>query len=124
MKVKTKIIITAVTIILFMLILPWAAITLVEDLATTGLWFFAFFAVNPLIVIALSIMAGTDLPKLWWIPLGIAALFPPLFGIAIGEFVPDLYAYSVIYLLLGLVAMLGAHFGKRLAAKSKGGKQR
>lgn len=122
MKAQTKIIITAATLILFMLVLPWAAITLAEGLATTGLWFFAFFALNPLVVIALSIMAGTDLPKLWWIPFAIAALFPLLFGIAIGEFVLDLYVYSVIYLPLGLVTMLGTHFGKKLFQWRKDGK--
>lgn len=65
MKIKTKIIIAAVAICLFMFILPWTAIELVEGLATTGLWFFAFFTVNPILVICLSIMAGTELRKLW-----------------------------------------------------------
>ncbi|MBQ4559282.1 MAG: hypothetical protein IJN64_05715 [Lachnospiraceae bacterium] len=121
MKIRTKIIIAAVVIVLFMFVLPWAAIELVEGLATTGLWFFAFFTVNPLLVICLSIMAGTDLRKLWWIPLAIAALFPLLFGLAISDFVWDLYVYSSIYLPVGILAMLGTHLGKKYALKRKGG---
>lgn len=123
MKIRTKIIMAVVTIVLFMFVLPWAAIELVEGLATTGLWFFAFFTVNPLLVICLSIMAGTELRKLWWIPLAIAALFPLLFSAAISEFVWDLYVYSVIYLPVGLLAMFGTHLGKKYALKRKGGEQ-
>lgn len=121
MKVRTKIVVAVVAIVLFMFALPWAAIELVEGLATTGLWFFAFFTVNPLLVICLSIMAGTELRKLWWIPLVIAALFPLLFSAAIGELVWDLYVYSAIYLPVGVLAMLGTHFGKKFASKRKGG---
>lgn len=121
MKVRTKIIVAVVTIVLFMFALPWAAIELVEGLATTGLWFFAFFTVNPLLVICLSIMAGTEIRKLWWIPLAISALFPLLFSAAIGELVWDLYVYSVIYLPIGVLAMLGTHFGKKIVLKRKGG---
>lgn len=104
-----------------MFALPWAAIELVEGLATTGLWFFAFFTVNPLLVICLSIMAGAELRKLWWIPLVIAALFPLLFSAAIGELVWDLYVYSAIYLPIGVLAMIGTHFGKKYALRRKGG---
>lgn len=121
MKVRAKIIVAVVTIVLFMFALPWAAIELVEGLATTGLWFFAFFTVNPLLVICLSIMAGTEIRKLWWIPLVIAALFPLLFSAAIGEIVWDLYVYSAIYLPIGVLAMIGTHFGKKYALRRKGG---
>lgn len=109
---------------LFMMILTWMAIKLFPDRTGIGLWFVSFFAVNPILVIALSIMAGTDLRKLWRIPLAIAALFPLLFGIAIGEFVWDLYVYSAIYLPIGVLAMLGTHFGtKAVLKRKKGGEQ-
>ena len=119
-KTITKIIITVASLILFMMVLPWLALQFGDGWAVTGLWIFAFFTVNPALVIGLSIMAGTELRKLWWIPLAISTLFPLLFGAAIGEFVWDLYVYSAIYLPIGLLAMLGTHFGKKIVLKRKG----
>ena len=118
-KTITKILITVVSLILFMMVLPWLSIGFGDGWAVTGLWMFAFFTVNPALVIALSIMAGTELRKLWWIPVTISALFPLLFGVAIGEFVWELYVYSAIYLPVGLLAMLGTHFGMKIALKRK-----
>ena len=119
-KTITKIIITVASLVLFMMALPWLAIQFADGWAVTGLWMFAFFTVNPALVIGLSIMAGTELRKLWWIPLAISALFPLLFGVAIGELVWELYVYSAIYLPIGLLAMLGTHFGMKIAMKRKG----
>ncbi len=119
-KTIMKIIITVASLVLFMMALPWLAIKFADGWAVTGLWMFAFFTVNPALVIGLSIMAGTELRKLWWIPLAISALFPLLFGVAIGEFVWDLYIYSAIYLPIGLLAMFGTHFGMKIAMKRKG----
>ena len=112
-KVITKIIITVVSLVLFMMVLPWLALEFGDGWAVTGLWMFAFFTVNPALVIALSIMAGTELRKLWWIPLAISALFPLLFGAAIGDLIWELYVYSAIYLPIGLLAMLGTYFGMK-----------
>lgn len=124
MKISTKIIITAITLILFMMVLPLLAIKLFPDWTGIGLWFISFLTVNPILVVCLSIMAGTEFRKLWWIPLAVAVLFPLLFGIAISDFVWDLYAYSAIYLPVGVLAMLGTHFGKKMTLKKqKGGEQ-
>ena len=119
-KTITKIIITVASLVLFMMALPWLAIKFADGWAVTGLWMFAFFTVNPALVIGLSIMAGTEVRNLWWIPLAISVLFPLLFGVAIGEFVWELYVYSAIYLPIGLLAMLGTHFGIKIAMKRKG----
>ena len=123
-KTITKIAIAIASLILFMMVLPWLAVKFGEGLAVTGLWMFAFFTVNPALVIVLSIMAGTELRRLWWIPLAIAALFPLLFSAAIGELVWDLYVYSAIYLPIGLFVMLGTHFGKKIVLKRKGADNR
>lgn len=122
-KTITKIIISVASLILFMMVLPWLAVEFDEGLAVTGLWMFAFFIMNPALVIILSIMAGTELRKLWWVPLMIAALFPLLFSTAIGEMVWDLYVYSAIYLPVGLLTMFGTHFGKKFVLKRKGGER-
>ena len=62
-KTITKIIITVASLVLFMMALPWLAIKFADGWAVTGLWMFAFFIVNPALVIGLSIMAGTELRR-------------------------------------------------------------
>ena len=117
MKLRTKIAISIVVPVVFMLLLPLLEIKLFPEFAGIGLWFVSFFAVNPLIVISLSFMAGTDVKKLWWIPITISAVFPLLFGVAICDFVWDLYFYSAIYLFLGIITMLITHFVKNAVSK-------
>ena len=118
-KTVAKIIIAMVTIVLFMMVLPWMAIQSNDGWAVKGLWMFAFFIVNPALVVCLSVMAGTELRRLWWIPLAVSALFPLLFSAAIGKLVWDLYVYSAIYLPIGLLAMFGTHLGMQLVLKRK-----
>ena len=60
-KTIIKIIITVVSLVVFMMFLPLLAIKFADGWAVTGLWMFAFFTVNPALVIGLSIMAGTEL---------------------------------------------------------------
>ena len=119
MKLKTKIIITVAVLLLFMMILPMTALKLFPDESGFGLWFISFFAVNPLIVAGLGVLAGTDARRLWWSPFLSAAIFPLLFGVAISDFVPDLYFYSVIYLIIGYFFMLVTYFIKKIILKSK-----
>lgn len=122
-KTIIKIIITVVSLVVFMMFLPLLAIKFADGWAVTGLWMFAFFTVNPALVIGLSIMAGTELRRLWWIPITISVLFPLLFGVAVGELVWDLYVYSAIYLPIGILAMLGTHLWNKLVLKKKGGER-
>ena len=120
MKTGRKILLAALSLFVFMTLIPLLVVKFSPDWAGIGLWFLCFFAVNPILVIVLSIIAGTELGKLWWIPFGIAAAFPLLFGIAISDFVPDLYVYSAFYLPIGIAAMLGTHFGKQRVQKKNG----
>ena len=119
MKARTVIIITALLLLLFMFLFPWLAITFSPDLTGIGLWFFSFMAVNPLVIGVVGIMAGTALKKLWWLPLLSALLFPPLFSIAIGEFVWDLYAYCVFYLPIAVITMFVSYLVARKVGKQK-----
>ena len=81
--------------------------------------FFSFFAVDPLVVAGLGVLAGTDVRRLWWLPLLSVVCFPLLFGIAVSDFVWDLYIYSAIYLPIGYCAMLVTYFIKKRAMKDK-----
>ena len=119
MSVKIKIIIAAVSIPLFMLLLPFLAIKLCDPTDVMGIFILAFFAVNPLLTVVLSAMAGSDLGKMWWIPLAIAALFPLLFAVAVGELVWDLYLYSLIYLLLGTLTMTSRYVIRKIASRKE-----
>ena len=117
MKLKTKLTIIFATPVLTMLALPLLAIKLFPHDTGMGLFFILFFLVNPLVVLGLSILAGTDIRKLWWTPLFIAVLFPFLFCGAISELVWELYVYSAFYLPIGLATMVGTHFGKKYVNK-------
>lgn len=119
MCVKKKICIAIVTMLVVMFILPLIAVHIVSSDAGMALCFILFFAVNPLMVIALSIMAGTELRKLWWIPLLAAVLFPVFFGIVVKELLIDLFIYSALYLAVGLLAMIGTHFGIKVVKRGK-----
>ena len=75
-----------------------------------------FFAVNPIVVMLLSVMAGTNVKRLWWIPFFAAFFFPIFFGIAVGDTsVLELYIYSAIYLAIGLLSMLFSHLKTKKA---------
>lgn len=119
MQIAKKAIPALLLLVLFMTLLPWTAVTFARDWAVTGLWFFAFFLVYPLLSVALGILAGTELGKLWWIPLLTAAAFPFLFGVAVGAVVWDLFVYSAIYLALGVFSALATHCLKQFASTRK-----
>ena len=121
MKLIVKIIIMVTSLILFMMIFPLMAIKFFTETSGFGLFLVLFFAVNPILTVFLGALAGTDIKRLWWFPLVIAILFPPFFGVAIGEFVLDLYVYSCIYFSIGVLAMLIAHFVKKLISQRKQG---
>ena len=117
MKAWLKALISIALCVAFMLVLPWVALKFGEGLATTGLWFFAFFALNPMLAVSIGVISGTDARKLWYIPLVVAALFPPLFSLAIADMVWDLYVYSAIYLPLGVISMVVTHLLKKMKAR-------
>ncbi len=89
-----------------MLALPWIAVTFVKGDAGMAACFVLFFALNPLYSVILGVFAGKDVKHLWSLPIVSAALF--LIGTWIffdmGEMAFILYA--VVYLVLGIVAML------------------
>ncbi len=89
-----------------MLALPWLAVTFVKGDAGMAVCLILFFAINPIYSVAIGVFAGKDVKHLWSLPIVSAALF--LIGTWIffdmGEMAFILYA--VVYLVLGIVAML------------------
>ena len=112
MNFKIKIIISVAAILLIMLICPLLAIKFAGENGM-AICFILFFAVNPVTACALGILAGTDISRLWWIPILSAVLFAPLFWIAVGEIVLDLFIYAAGYLAFGGLAMLGTYIIKK-----------
>ena len=97
-----------------MLMFPWLAVTFVKGVAGMAVCFLLFFVVNPLYSAIIGVFAGKDIRHLWSLPVISVALF--LIGAWIffdmGETAFVLYA--VVYLVLGIVAMLISMFiGKR-----------
>ena len=88
------------------LALPWLAVTLVKGDAGMAVCFLLFFAIYPIYFVVTGIFAGKDMKHLWSLPVISAVLF--LIGtwvfFEMGETAFILYA--VVYLVLGIVAML------------------
>lgn len=89
---------------LFMLLLPWCAVTFVKGDGGMAICFLLFFAVNPMAAMCVGVFTGRKLKAAWFQPLLLSALF--LLGTWIffdmGE--RDFLLYAGAYLLLGYVA--------------------
>ena len=97
-----------------MLLLPWAAVTIVKGDGGMAAAFLLFYAVDPIYSIAAGIFAGRNVKQMWSVPIVSAVLF--LLGawalFDMGESAFLLYAGA--YLALGIAAMLVcAYTGKR-----------
>ena len=103
---KKNIILWLAASVVVMLALPWLAATFVKGDAGMAVCFLLFFAVNPLYSVLIGAFAGKDVKHLWSLPVISAVLF--LIGTWIffdmGETAFILYA--VVYLVLGIAAML------------------
>ena len=120
MKNITKICIAIATILLVFLCIPLYAVHFAQGYDGMGLLLILFFVGNPLELIFLGVIAGTNTKKLWWIPILALLVFPLLFGLAIWDYeIATLYLYSIMYLFPGMIAMFATHFARKIKAKSK-----
>ena len=119
MKITHKAIVAIGTLIVSMLIVPWIAVKLAEPTWGMSICLFMFFVINPVVSIALGIMAGTEIKRLWWIPPFAALVFPLFFGLVVWSFVPEMLIYSALYLGVGTAAMLGMYFGMKRISNNK-----
>ena len=103
---KKNIILWVAASMAVMLALPWLAVTFVNGDAGMAVCFLLFLAVDPLYSVMIGVFAGKDVKYLWSFPVIAVVLF--LIGTWIffdmGETAFILYA--VVYLVLGIVAML------------------
>lgn len=100
-----------------MLVFPWLAVTFVNGDAGMAVCFLLFFAVNPIYSVIIGAFAGKDIRHLWSLPFISAVLF--LIGTWIffdmGEMAFILY--TVVYLAIGIVAMLISMFIRKKTQK-------
>lgn len=113
MKRKTKALVSIGTILLTNLVLPRLFVWLAPADVGMALCFLLFFIGIPATDLFLGILAGSEMKKLWWIPVAAAVSFPFLFSLAMWELVMDLMVYAVFYLCIGVTAMVVTHFCRR-----------
>ncbi len=102
-----KKIITVISIMLaVLLIAPLAVLNFANPMDAMGLMFLLFFVVNPGAAVLVGALAGGAVKKMWWSPLLFAAMFLSCCWLVLQEVVLDLVVYAVIYLLLGMIAMV------------------
>ena len=123
MKVVNKIIIFCSVVVFFMLLMPMMVINFSHLGVDTGFMISLLFLVYPMVSMGLGALAGTDMRKLWWMPLAMALAFPFLFSLAIFEMVWDFFVYSIMYFVWGVVFMaltaLSVKFVKRSLERQK-----
>lgn len=102
-----------------MLALPWLAVTFIKGDGAMAVCFLLFFALDPICAICAGAAAGKNVRKFWMLP-----VFPTVLFLAGSWLLFDMgerafLLYALIYLLLGLLAMLIFAFIKKHAKTNK-----
>ena len=97
-----------------MFALPWLAVTFVKGDGGMAVCFLLFYAVNPIYSIVIGAFAGREIKHLFSLPLISSIMY--LLGVwmffDLGE--SAFIMYAVIYLILGILAMLVSMFIARM----------
>lgn len=103
---RKRIVLWAAVSAVIMLVLPWLAVTFVKGDAGMAVCFLLFYAVNPIYSLITGAFAGKHIKRLCSLLFILSVLY--LLGVWIffdmGEIAFIIYA--VIYLILGILAML------------------
>ena len=110
---KKRVVLWFVISAIIMFVLPWLAVAFVKGDAGMAVCFLLFYTINPIYSVIIGAVAGKDIKHLCNLPFISSILY--LFGVWIffdmGETVFIMYA--VIYLILGILAMLISMFIER-----------
>ena len=110
MKCKNKIMVSIVTMLIVLLILPLVFVKLSKPDVVMGIMMIFFFIVNPLITAVINLMVGMDVKKTWWMPILFSGVFLLSYWIILKEIILDLIVYALIYLIIGLIFMFVSLF--------------
>ena len=108
-----KLILWIIASAVIMLAFPWVAVTFIKGDGGMAVCFILFFVLNPIYVICAGVYAGKDKKRLWALPILTALFFLAgtwlFFDMGEKAFV----LYALVYLFLGVVAMLISMFIKK-----------
>ena len=108
-----KLILWIIASTVIMLAFPWLAVTFIKGDGGMAVCFILFFVLNPIYVICAGVYAGKDKKRLWALPILTALFFLAgtwlFFGMGEKAFV----LYALVYLFLGVIAMLISMFIKK-----------
>ncbi|MBE6555591.1 MAG: hypothetical protein E7663_05090 [Ruminococcaceae bacterium] len=93
-------------ILLVLLALPLYVELAMSPAGKEGWYFTMFLTIDPIFVGLLGIFAGSDIKRLWFLPLLAALAFAPLFWLSTLRVDTDLFLYTAIYLLIAAVTMV------------------
>ena len=89
-----------------MLVLPWLAVTFVKGDGAMAVCFLLFFAVNPVYAVCAGAYAGRNIKSAWWLPVITAIFFLAGVWTFFDRGEAAFLQYALVYLLLGIAAML------------------
>ena len=102
-----------ISLVVIMLALPWLAVTFIPGDGGMAACFILFFAVNPIYAICAGVYAGKDIKKLWVSPVLTALFFLAGTWLFFDMGEKAFILYALVYLFLGIVAMLISMLIKR-----------
>ena len=113
MKMKKKIFIILTIMLCVLLILPFILINISKPHEFMGITIMLFFVVNPLTTAIINSMIGKDIKKMWWLPILFCIVFLLSYWLVLEEIILDLVFYSVIYVIIGLIFMIGSWYFRK-----------
>ena len=103
---KKKILIWTAVMAAIMLILPLIVVKIGGEQSGAQARMMMLMAINPISAIYTGVFAGTKVRKLWILPLLLCVLFFLGAWLAFGPMFHSITLYTIIYLVIGLAAML------------------
>ncbi len=108
-----KLILWIIASAVIMLAFPWLAVTFIKGDGGMAVCFILFFALNPIYVICAGVYAGKDKKRLWALPILTALFFLAGTWLFFDMGEKAFILYALVYLFLGITAMLVSMFIKK-----------
>lgn len=105
---KKKMIIMFIIMLSSLLMLPFILTQFAEPHEFMGVMILLFFIINPITTAVTNSIVGKDIKKLWWVSVVFPIMFLLSYWLVLKEIIIDLTFYAVIYLIIGLVFMIGS----------------